>query len=111
MYATYNFTTCANIAVKNWYQFSTVNLAKCEICASTMHIVFTQKGCPKYAMADNVHARIEEFLSGGGGVQARRPENGQDNGFLVLKDIENLAIILVPLIMILSRGHTGQIKG
>ena len=27
------------------------------------------------------------------------------------KDIENLAIILVPLIMILSRGHTGQIKG
>ena len=31
--------------------------------------------------------------------------------FQVLKDIENLAIILVPLIMILSRGHTGQIKG
>ena len=29
----------------------------------------------------------------------------------VFKDIENLAIILVPLIMILSRGHTGQIKG
>ena len=29
----------------------------------------------------------------------------------VIKDIENLAIILVPLIMILSRGHTGQIKG
>ena len=28
----------------------------------------------------------------------------------VFKDIENLAIILVPLIMILSRGHTGQIK-
>ena len=27
------------------------------------------------------------------------------------KDIENLAIILVPLIMILSRGHSGQIKG
>ena len=30
---------------------------------------------------------------------------------MVLKGIENLAIILVPLIMILSRGHTGQIKG
>ena len=29
----------------------------------------------------------------------------------LFKDIENLAIILVPLIMILSRGHTGQIKG
>ena len=29
----------------------------------------------------------------------------------MLKDIEKLAIILVPLIMILSRGHTGQIKG
>ena len=31
----------------------------------------------------------------------------------ILKDIEKLAIILVPLslIMILSRGHTGQIKG
>ena len=28
-----------------------------------------------------------------------------------LKGIENCAIILVPLIMILSRGHTGQIKG
>ena len=27
-----------------------------------------------------------------------------------LKDIEILAIILVPLIMALSRGHTGQIK-
>ena len=27
------------------------------------------------------------------------------------KDTENLAIILVPLIMILSRGHTGQTKG
>ena len=27
------------------------------------------------------------------------------------KDIEILAIILVPLIMTLSRGHTGQIKG
>ena len=26
------------------------------------------------------------------------------------KDIENLAIILVPLNMTLSRGHTGQIK-
>ena len=30
---------------------------------------------------------------------------------LTLKDIEKLAIILVPLIMTLSRGHTGQIKG
>ena len=30
---------------------------------------------------------------------------------LQVKDIENLAIILVPLIMILSRGHTEQIKG
>ena len=29
----------------------------------------------------------------------------------LFKDKENLAIILVPLIMILSRGHTGQIKG
>ena len=29
---------------------------------------------------------------------------------LAFKDIENLAIILVPLIMILSKGHTGQIK-
>ena len=28
-----------------------------------------------------------------------------------IKDIENLAIILVPLIMILSSGHIGQIKG
>ena len=28
-----------------------------------------------------------------------------------VKDIENLAIMLVHLIMILSRGHTGQIKG
>ena len=28
----------------------------------------------------------------------------------IVKDIENLAIILVPLIMALSRGHTGQIK-
>ena len=31
--------------------------------------------------------------------------------FFVFKDIDNLAIILVPPIMILSRGHTGQIKG
>ena len=31
--------------------------------------------------------------------------------FHPVKDTENLAIILVPLIMILSRGHTGQIKG
>ena len=30
--------------------------------------------------------------------------------YLFLKDIEILAIILVPLIMTLSRGHTGQIK-
>ena len=29
----------------------------------------------------------------------------------LVKDIENFAIILVPLIMILSMGHTGQIKG
>ena len=28
-----------------------------------------------------------------------------------LKEIEKLAKILVPLIMILSRGHTGEIKG
>ena len=28
-----------------------------------------------------------------------------------IKAIEILAIILVPLIMTLSRGHTGQIKG
>ena len=31
--------------------------------------------------------------------------------FHILKDIEIWAIILVPLIMTLSRGHTGQIKG
>ena len=30
--------------------------------------------------------------------------------FDVLKDIEILAILLVPLIMTLSRGHTGHIK-
>ena len=30
---------------------------------------------------------------------------------MIIKDKENLAIILVPLIMILSRGQTGQIKG
>ena len=30
---------------------------------------------------------------------------------VLIKDIEILAIILVPLIMTLSRGHTGQIKG
>ena len=29
--------------------------------------------------------------------------------YWVVKDIEILAIILVPLIMTLSRGHTGQI--
>ena len=34
-----------------------------------------------------------------------------DKLVLVVKDIKKLAIILVPLIMILSRGHTGQIKG
>ena len=36
----------------------------------------------------------------------------QRDVFIVFfKDIEILAIILVPLIMTLSRGHTGQIKG
>ena len=35
---------------------------------------------------------------------------GQIENQLLLKDIEK-AIIPVPLIMILSRGHTGQIKG
>ena len=34
-----------------------------------------------------------------------------DAAVVKLKDKENLAIILVPLIMILSRGQTGQIKG
>ena len=38
--------------------------------------------------SNNVHARIQEFLSGGGGggggVEARRPENSLDNGFLVI---------------------------
>ena len=28
-----------------------------------------------------VHARIQEFLPGGGGVQARLPENSSDNVF------------------------------
>ena len=31
-------------------------------------------------------------------------------GVAVLKDIEICTIIVVPLIMALSRGHTGQIK-
>ena len=33
--------------------------------------------------SNRVHARIQEFLSGGGGggVEARRPENGPDNVF------------------------------
>ena len=33
-----------------------------------------------------------------------------DRSLVLLKDIEIWAIILVPLIMTLSRGHTGQIK-
>ena len=31
-----------------------------------------------------IHARIQGFLPGGGGVQARLPENSSDNVFLVL---------------------------
>ena len=36
--------------------------------------------------SNSVHARIQEFLSGGGGggVEARRPENSLDNVFLVI---------------------------
>ena len=38
--------------------------------------------------SNRVHARIQEFLSGGreggGGVEARRPENSLDNVFLVI---------------------------
>ena len=37
--------------------------------------------------SNRVHARIQEFLSGsggGGGVEARRPENSPDNVFLVI---------------------------
>ena len=37
--------------------------------------------------SNRVHARIQEFLSGkggGGGVEARRPENSMDNVFLVI---------------------------
>ena len=33
--------------------------------------------------SNRVHARIQEFLSGGG-VEARRPENSLDNVFLVI---------------------------
>ena len=33
--------------------------------------------------SNRVHARIQEFLSGGG-VEARRPENSLDNAFLVI---------------------------
>ena len=50
-------------------------------------------------------------------LEPRRPDlmyNKHINNYFIknlLKDKENLAIILVPLIMILSRGHTGQIKG
>ena len=32
--------------------------------------------------SNRVHARIQEFLSGGEGVEARRPENSLDNVFL-----------------------------
>ena len=31
--------------------------------------------------SNRVHARIQEFLSGGGGVEARWPENSLDNVF------------------------------
>ena len=40
--------------------------------------------------SNRIHARIQEFLSGGGGgegggmVEARRPENGLDNVFLAI---------------------------
>ena len=34
--------------------------------------------------SNRVHARIQEFLSGGGGVEARRPEISLDNVFLVI---------------------------
>ena len=47
-------------------------------------------------------------------VDLPRPGNlafGDMQLSVFFKDIDNLEIILVPLIMILSRGHTGQIKG
>ena len=42
--------------------------------------------------SNRVHARIQEFLSGGGGggVEARRPENSLDNVFLVINLFYNL---------------------
>ena len=54
-------------------------------------------------------------VSHGRHLGAKMNSDGQlfalDAAVVKLKDKENLAIILVPLIMILSRGHTGQIKG
>ena len=45
--------------------------------------------------------------------RGKPPEYNCMIGLLIntVKDIENLVIILVPLIMILSRGQNGQIKG
>ena len=44
--------------------------------------------------SNRIHARIQEFLSGGGGVgggiEARRPENSLDNVFLVINLFYNL---------------------
>ena len=44
----------------------------------TLHI---KQWLGRYEQVEQVHARIQEFLSGGGGVEARRPENSLDNVF------------------------------
>ena len=55
---------------------------------------------------------LQNSLGGGGGAGPFLAQSLSDQVLqCLLKDIEILAIILVPLIMTLSRGHTGQIKG
>ena len=54
-------------------------MSKCHIVGN--HVLQLILMCPYLA---GVHARNQEFYSGGGGVQFRRPENTLDNVFFFL---------------------------
>ena len=49
--------------------------------ASGFHVHYNTATIYGYLQLHLIHARIQEFLPGGGGVQARLPENSSDNVF------------------------------
>ena len=97
------------------FTFSVTNNAKCSLAPK---LLIYSKTCVERPLSKRQKISFEDQLSLIAGQKYCRMLQWEHSAILltfiklpfVIKEVKILAIILVPLIMTLSRGHTGQIK-